>query len=101
MQDVYSFCELRHIEDPMLHGSANSQLVNAGAYVGYGLPIIRLKPLLNQVKLVASDTPRIRWESSQVLEGGACPEEWFHGQEPLYNFLYTGARASSLGAHAA
>jgi hypothetical protein len=101
MQDVYSFCKLRHVEDPMLHGSANSQLVNTRAYAGHGLPVIRLKPLLNQVKLVASNTPRILGESSQVLEGGACPEERFHDREELYNFLYTDARARSLGAHAA
>jgi len=101
MQDVYTFCELRHVEDPMLHGGSNSQLVNARAYAGHGLPVIRLKLLLNQVKLVAGNTPRVLGESSQVLESGACPEERFHGQEKLYKFLYVGARAESLGAHAA
>jgi hypothetical protein len=101
MQDVDSFCELRHIKDPMLCGGANSQLVNARAYVDHGLPVIRFKPLLNQVKLVAGNTPRIFGEDSQVLESGACPEERFHGREGLYNFLYTGARARSSGAYAA
>jgi hypothetical protein len=101
MQDVYSFCELRHVNDPMLCGGANSQLVNARAYAGHGLPVIRFKPLLNQVKLVAGNTPCILGEDSQVLESGACLEERFHGREALYNFLYTGARARSLGAYAA
>jgi hypothetical protein len=79
MQDVYSFCELRHIEDSMLQSGANSQLVNARAHADHGLPVIWLKPLLNQVKLMAGKTPRIVGEGSQVLEGGACPEERFHG----------------------
>jgi hypothetical protein len=52
----------------MLRGGVNSQLVNAGTYyVGHGLPIVRLKPLLNQVELVAGHAPRVRRESSQVL----------------------------------
>jgi hypothetical protein len=101
MQDVYSFCELRHVEDPMLHGAANSQFVDARAYASHGLPVIRLKPLLDKVKFMAGNTPRILWESSQVLEDGAYPEERFHGREPLYNFLYTGARAWSVGGPAA
>jgi len=78
----------------MLHGGADSQLVNAGAYADYGLPVIRLKPLLNQVQVVAGDTPRILWEGSQLLKGGAYPEERFHGRETLYNFLYKGARGA-------
>ena len=98
MQDVYSFGELRHVEDPMLHGGANSQLVNARAYAGHGFPVTRLESLLNQMKLVAGNTPRILGESSQVLECGACPEERFHGREAVYNFLYAGARAQEQGA---
>src|SRR6185295_7584553 len=78
----------------MLHGGANPQLVNAGADALHGLPVIRLEPLLNQVELVTGNAPRILGESSQVLEGGACPEELFHGRRALYNFLYTGARVS-------
>jgi hypothetical protein len=97
MQDVYSFCKLRHIEDPMLHGSANSQLVHARAYADHGLPVIRLKPLLNKVKLVTGNTPRVLGESSQVLEGGACPEERFHGQEALYNILYVERKSEDRG----
>jgi hypothetical protein len=85
----------------MLYGGADSQLVNAGTYANYCLPVIRLKPLLNQVELVAGDTPRILREGSQVLKGGAYLEERFHGHEVLYKFLYGGARPRSLGAHAA
>jgi hypothetical protein len=64
----------------MLCGGANSQLANAGSYVGHGLPVVRLKPLLNQVELVAGNAPRILGESSEVLAGGAYPEERFHGR---------------------
>jgi hypothetical protein len=101
VQDVDSFCELRHVEDPMLHAGANPQLVNARAYATHGFPVSRLKLLLNQMKLMAGKPSRILRESSQVLEGGACPEERFHGREKLYNFLYAGARAARVDAHAA
>jgi hypothetical protein len=93
MQDVDSFNELGHVEDPMFHSRSNPQLINAGAYVADGLPVIRLEALLDQMQLVTGNTPGVLGESSQVLEGGACPEERFHGREALYKFLYTEARA--------
>lgn len=97
MQDVYSFRKLRYIEDPMLQGGANSQLVDARAYTSQGLPVIRLKPLLDKVKLMAGNTPRILRECSQVLKNGADPEERFHRLEPIYKFLYRDARARGSG----
>lgn len=72
----------------MLRSRSNSQLVNARAYADHGLPIIRLKPLLNQVELVAGDSLRILWESSQILKGG---------REALYKFLYTDATPEPSG----
>jgi len=50
-----------------------------------------LQTLLHQMQLVASNAPGFLREGSQILEGGACPEERFHGQEALYNFQYAGA----------
>lgn len=69
MQDVYSFCELRHVKDPVLYGRTNSQLVNARAHARHGLPVIRLKPLLHQVQLVTCNAPGVVWEGSQIFEG--------------------------------
>jgi hypothetical protein len=56
MQDVDSFFELCQVEDPMLHAGVNSQFLDTGANAGHGLPVIRLKPLLNQMQLMTGKT---------------------------------------------
>lgn len=91
VQDVHSFFELRQVEDPMLHAGVYPQLLDTGPYAGHGLPVIRVKPLLNQVQLMTGKASGSLWESSQILKGGAYPEELLHGREPLYNFLHTDA----------
>jgi hypothetical protein len=91
MQDVDSFFEPCQVEDPMLHASVYPQFLDTGANAGHGLPVIRLKPLLNQMQLMAGKASGSLWESSQVLKGGAYPEELLHGRPALYNFLYTAA----------
>ena|GEM_PF-6771400 len=88
VQNVDSFFKLRHVEDSMLQVAVDAQLVNARSHGGHGLPVSWLKPFLNQVKLMAGHTPRSIGEGSQVLQGGAYPEELFHGRARLYNFQY-------------
>jgi hypothetical protein len=44
------------------------------------------------VQLMTGHASRIIGESSQILQGGAYPEELFHGRVILYKFQYTGAR---------
>jgi hypothetical protein len=72
----------------MLHAGMDAQLVNSRPYAGHGLPIIRLKPCLHEVQLMAGYAPRVPREASQILKGGAYPEEPLHGCERVYNFLY-------------
>jgi hypothetical protein len=79
----------------MLDARAYPQLLNTGRHAGHGLPVIRVKPLLNQVQLMAGEASGILWESSQILLwessqilSRAYPEELLHGRKRLYNFLY-------------
>lgn len=88
---LYSFFELRQVEDPMLHAGVYPQLLDTGPHAGHGLPVIRIKPLLNQVQLMACEASGSFWESSQILEGGAYPEELLPSRKTLYNFQHTGA----------
>jgi hypothetical protein len=82
----------------MLHAGVYPQFLDTVPHAGHGLPIIRLKPLLNQVQLMAGKASDSLWESSQILKGGAYPEELLHGRPGLYNFLYI---AASLGGGSA
>lgn len=54
------------------------------AYTGHGLPVIRLKSLLNQMKLVASNTPRIflagSWLAARKVAGSL--RRSVHGRRP-------------------
>lgn len=52
VQDVDSFFELRQVEDSMLHAGVDPQLLDTGPHAGHGLPVIRAKPLLDQVQLI-------------------------------------------------
>jgi hypothetical protein len=86
VQDVYSFFKLRDIEDSMLHAGVDAQLVNTGSYAGHGFPVIRLEFFLDQMQLVTGPAFRRLGESSQILQGGAYPEERFHGRRHYTKF---------------
>jgi hypothetical protein len=86
MQDVYSFFKLRDIEDSMLYAGVDAQLVNTGSYAGHGFPVIRLEFFLDQMQLVTGPAFRRLGESSQILQGGAYPEERFHGRRHYTKF---------------
>jgi hypothetical protein len=94
VQDIDPFGKLRHVEDPMLSASVDSQFINTRSYTGNGLPVIRLKPLLNQVQVVTGHASRGFGKGSQVLESGADPKELFHGRAVAYKFLYIEAKGS-------
>lgn len=68
MQDVDSFCKLRQIEDPVLYAGMDSQLLDTRPYAGHGLPVVRLKPLLNQMQLMTGKAPGVLWERPQILK---------------------------------
>jgi len=72
----------------MLQAAVDAQLVNTRSNSRHGFPVIWLKPFLNQVKLMTGHASRSIGKSSQVLQGGAYPEELFHGPVRLYNFQY-------------
>ena len=51
VQDVDSLGELRHVKDPELHDTMDSQLVDAGPHVGHRFPVAWLEPQLDPVEL--------------------------------------------------
>ena len=72
MQYVNGIIELRHIQhSECSRGIANSNFPYPSANRIHGLPVVRLAPVLDLVKLMPCLTPSRLWKRTQIAECAA------------------------------
>ena len=85
---VNPFCELGDIEHSVLHTCVNADFINSYTDAGHRFPVVRLQTLLDEVKLMSSNSSGILREGPDVVEGRSEPVEGLLSHNVIYKILY-------------